>query len=106
MRAEYEFVAVDFLTDEKGKADLTKPRALFVDDLSGKRVQVENGTRFVAELAPEVVVDRRGATPKEVPTGRDYVVSSDVNIHPGCLTSCIRTGRAKKIGDGPKVAKK
>ena len=106
MRAEYEFVAADFFTDDKGKADLTRPRDLFVDDLKGARVKVENGTRFVAELAPEVVVDRRGVTPKEVPTGGHFVVSSDVNIHPGCLTSCIRTGRAKKIGDGPKAAKK
>lgn len=87
--AEYEFVP-EYV--EEGK-----PRTLFVDDTRGKRVPVKPGTRFVAELAQVTVLDRRWATPKEVATGAYYVVASDIDVAPGCLTSCIRTGRAVPV---------
>ena len=94
LTAEYEFVP-EFIPNADGEPG--KPRVLFVDDLKGKRVPVKPGTRFIAELAQETVFDRRGATPKEVPTGAYYVASSDIDVHPGCLTSCIRTGRAVAV---------
>lgn len=92
----YEFVCVDFMTTE-GKADPTKPRQLFASTISGERRLVEYGQRFTAEMAEEVTIDRRGATPKEVKTGAYYVVSSNTEFRPGDLTSIIRTGRAKLI---------
>lgn len=68
---------------------------VYVDALGrGERVLAEKGQRFTAELAEEVQIDRRGLTPVEVPTGQFYVVKSDAPFDPGCLTSCIRTGRA------------
>jgi hypothetical protein len=77
---------------EKGKE-----RPLFADNRRGERVPVKAGTRFIAELAQDVVIDRRGAEPKEVTTGNYHVVTADIDIHPGCLTSCIRTGRAVPV---------
>lgn len=92
MVTTYEFVP-EFTKYEDGEP-VGKPRKLFVDDLSGNRVEVKPGTRFNAEMMPDVVIDRRGVEPKEVPTGSYSVASSDIDVHPGCLTSCIRTGRA------------
>ena len=94
--AEYEFVPEYAEYDNDGEP-VGKPLPLFADDLRGKRVQVLPGTRFVAEMVPDVVIDRRGVVPREVPTGSYSVASSDIDIHPGCLTSCIRTGRAKLV---------
>ena len=93
---EYEFVAEYAEYDRKGKP-LGDPRMLYVDNLAGERVPVEPGTRFVAELVPVTVIDRRGVEPREVPTGGYRVVSSTADIAPGCLDSCIRTGRAKPV---------
>lgn len=93
--AEYEFVP-EYAEYEDGEP-VGKPRKLFVDNLAGQRVEVKPGTRFVAEMAPEVVIDRRGVVPVEVPTGAYFVRTSDLDVHPGCLTSCIRTGRAALV---------
>ena len=68
---------------------------VWVDETPSKRELAEKGLEFMAVLAEEVAVDKTGVQPREVPTGRFYVVSSDVPILPGCLTSCIRTGRAQ-----------
>lgn len=70
----------------------------FVDDLKGLRVVAPKGFIFAAELVDETVLDRRGATPQEVRTGKKLVASSDADILPGCLTSCIRTRRAIPVG--------
>lgn len=96
LTAEYEFVPEYAEYDRDGEP-VGKPRKLFVDTLSGERVAVKPGTRFVAELAPVVVIDRRGVAPREVPTGEHCVAASNVDIHPGCLDSCIRTGRAVPV---------
>jgi hypothetical protein len=90
--AAYEFVP-QYEKYEDGEP-VGKPRKFFADDLQGNRVEVKPGTRFVAELVEDTVIDRRGVTPKEVPIGSFSVVASDIDVHPGCLTSCIRTGRA------------
>ena len=94
LTAEYEFLPECELNAD---GEPGKPRVLYVDNTKGERVPVKPGTRFIAELAQEFVVDRRGATPKEVPTGAYCVVASDIDVHPGCLTSCIRTGRAVAV---------
>lgn len=75
---------------------------VWADRDGGERVEVETGTTFTAKLAKEVVIDRRGREPKEVETGRTYVEAADIDILPGCLTSCIRTGRAVELGTEPK----
>lgn len=76
---------------------------VFADRATGdERVRVEKGTTFTATLAEAIAIDRRGKEPKEVKTGRQYVTSADVDILPGCLTSCIRTGRAVPV-DEPKA---
>lgn len=93
----YEFQCADFKMTEDGKADFTKPRELWASKLDGSRGKVEYGQRFTAEMAEEVTTDHRGVTPKEVKTGRFYVVSSNTDFRPGDLTSIIRTGRAKLI---------
>lgn len=66
------------------------------------RILATKGTVFNTTEKPEIVIDKTGKEPKEVATGRKVVVSSDTNILPGCLTSCIRTGRAKAIGESEK----
>lgn len=72
---------------------------VYVDDLSGtKRVLAKAGDTFDAELKDEEVLDRHRQSPEWVKTGRKLVVSSDVDALPGCLTSCIHTGRAVPVG--------
>lgn len=70
----------------------------FVDDLKGLRCLAPKGFTFTAELADETIIDRHGVAPLEVKTGRKLVASSDADILPGCLTSCIRTKRAIPVG--------
>ncbi len=66
-------------------------------DTHSPRVFLETGTTFTVQLDTEKVLDRRFREPKEVDTGREYVVSSDLDVLPGDLTSCIRTGRAADV---------
>lgn len=80
---------------------------VFVDPIkpenpANARILAVKGTVFNTVEKPEIVIDKTGKEPKEVATGRKLVVSSDTNILPGCLTSCIRTGRAKAIPEAEK----
>lgn len=93
---EYEIVPEYAEYDADGEP-VGKPRPLYADDTRGARVRVMPGTRFVAELAEDTVIDRRGVEPREVPVGTYHVVASTVDIAPGCLTSMIRTGQAKPV---------
>lgn len=79
---------------------------VWVDETPSNRVLVEKGTAFTAQLAEETVIDRTGVTPREVKTGRLYVASSDIAVLPGCLTSCIRTGRAMTAEQVREAAKR
>lgn len=84
-------------TNSKGQ-----PVPVYVDGIDGNRRPIDHGTRFTAELDTVKVWDKRGKEPVQVDTKQEYVVSSDVNVHPGCLTSMIRTGRARKVAEQPK----
>ena len=82
----------------------------FRDDEGCSRVFLEHGTTFTVETDTEKIWDKRGKEPVQIDTGREYVVAGlDIDIHPGCLTSIIRTGRAvdvTRIPAEPKPAKK
>lgn len=80
-----------------------EPIPVYADRLSnGERCEVKNGDRFTAELDTEKHWDKRGKEPVQVDTKREFVVSSDIDVHPGCLTSMIRTGRARPVKEQPK----
>jgi hypothetical protein len=73
---------------------------IWCDRLDGRRARIEKGTKFVAKLREEI----RLVYGKETPMNQMEVVSSDVDIHPGNLTSCIRNQRAKPLGPAVPVA--
>lgn len=79
-------------TNSKGE-----PIPVYVDDLAGTRKALANGETFTAELDTEKYWDKRGEKPLLVDTKQEFVVSANIDVKPGCLTSLIRTGRAKLI---------
>lgn len=93
---------------DKRKQKFATNRDVFVDDLSGQRVRMAEGTKFTVTLSPVMLTARATiAVPNPVPVfgGRYEVESSDVDVLPGCLTSLVRnTSWVEPIGPPRPVA--
>ena len=74
---------------------------VWVDDLDRNRREIALGTIVTAELENDtrLVPDRLEPAKRVEITIPNmwHVTKSDANIHPGCLTSCIRSGRMRPV---------